>query len=109
MARKLKPNARSNHIARRGPRRPRKAPKSDGCVDGRMYRTVSDVVEDLKMTLKILNNTASFRTQENAPAQKSFLRFRSIAPPSNSAEAHRDSSHRKWQGPGPRLRSRHTS
>jgi hypothetical protein len=62
-----------NHIARQGPRRPRKAPKSDGCVDGRMYRTVSDVVEDLKMTLKILNNTASFRTQENAPGAKSFL------------------------------------
>jgi len=38
-----------------------------------MYRTVSDVVEDLKMTLKILNNTASFRTQENAPMQKAFL------------------------------------
>jgi len=38
-----------------------------------MYRTVSDVVEDLKMTLKILNNTASFRTQENAPVQKAFL------------------------------------
>jgi len=37
-----------------------------------MYRTVSDVVEDLKMTLKILNNTASFRTQENAPGAKSF-------------------------------------
>jgi hypothetical protein len=47
--------------------------KSDGSVDGRMYRTVSDVVEDLKMTLKILNNTASFRTQENAPVQKAFL------------------------------------
>jgi len=38
-----------------------------------MYRTVSDVVEDLKMTWKILNNTASFRTQENAPVQKAFL------------------------------------